>query len=158
MLLHEFRYPLHKEGSDHGVDVVVAHTLNEEGGGPIWRLNDRQQLLRVVEGDDLVLGAVDEHDGTSHEGQEVNVGELVPGQRAARLQDDAVDRLEGGVQDDAAEGHALVGGPAGQVARRSGAEGSAVQDHVPGGDLEGVPQVRVGGVDVSVAVLLGRVA
>lgn len=158
MLLHEFRYPLNKEGSDHGMDVVVAHTLNEEGGGPIRRLDDRQQLFRVVEGDNLILGAVDEHDGTSHEGQKVNVGELVPGQRAARFQDDAIDGLEGGVENDATEGRALVGGPAGQVARRSRAEGSAVQDNVPGGDLEGIPQVGVGGVDVGVAVLLGRVA
>mmetsp|Transcript_32898 Transcript_32898/g.97045 ORF Transcript_32898/g.97045 Transcript_32898/m.97045 type:complete len:467 (+) Transcript_32898:258-1658(+) len=158
VLLHEFRYPLDEERPDHGMDVVVAHPLDEEGGGPVRRLDDRQQLLRVMERDDLVLGAVDEHDGTSDEGQEVDVGKLVAGEGAARFQDDAVHRLEGGVEDEAAEGEAVVGGPAGQVARRPGAEGAAVQDDVPGGDLEGVPQVGVGGVDVGVAVLLGWVA
>lgn len=158
MLLHELRYPLHEQRPDHGMDVVVPHPLDEEGGGPVRRLDDRQQLLGVMERDDLVLGAVDDHDRTPDEGEEVDVGELVAGEGAARLEDDAVHRLEGGVEDEAAEGEALVGGPAGQVAGRSGAEGSAVQDDVPGGDLEGVPQVGVGGVDVGVAVFLGRVA
>jgi len=158
VLLHELRYPLHEQRPDHGVDVVVSHPLDEEGGGPVRRFDDRKELLGVMERDDLILGAVDEHDRTPHKREEVDVGKLVPGEGAARLEDDAVHRLEGGVEDEASEGPALVGGPAGQVARRSGSEGPAVQDDVPGGDLEGVPQVGVGGVDVGVAVLLGRVA
>ena len=68
ILLDEVRYPLHKQRPDHGMDVVVAHPLNEEGSGAVRGLHHREELLGVMERYDLILGAVDEHDGTSDVG------------------------------------------------------------------------------------------
>ena len=95
----------------------------------------------MVEGDDLVLGPVDEHDRRSDVGEEVDVWKLIPWQGASRLEDHAVDRHEGRVQDEAAQGITLLGRSGGQVAGGSRSKGPAVKDDVPRWHLESVAQV-----------------
>ena len=58
----------------------------------------------------------------------VNVGETVPRECAPTLKDDPVDTEEGGVEEYAAYGVAVLGGTGGKVAGLTSAKGSTVED------------------------------
>ena len=101
---------------------------------------------------------MDEEDGAPYAGGEVDVREPVAREGAPALEDYSVDGEEGGVEDEACDCVALLGGAGGEVAGGAGTEGSAVEYDGGGGDLEDRGEIGVGCRDVREAVVFGGVS
>ncbi len=112
-----------------GVHVVVSHSLDEHRLSPVGRQDGLQQPFRVVERHYAVLRPVDEEDRTAYTRREVYVREAIPREGASRVDDYPVDGEEGGVEDEAADGIAVLGAPGREETRRSRPEGPAVENY-----------------------------
>ena len=139
--------------------MVVTHPLDVVRRGPELRRYRREEAGGVPEGHDLVVPTVYDEGRTPHVPRALLVVEEVPDHpeiETVEVGHDLVHAEEGRVEDEPPDRLSGQGGLGGEVARRSGSEGAAVQHDPVGGYLPDARQVPVGGLDVAVYHILAR--
>ena len=129
----------------------LAHLKDPKRFCPPHAGDREKELLSMPEGHDFVHRAMDDQDGASDITDAVDVGELVKGEREAKVERDAERAEQRTLEDNPGDAPALEGRLAGEPDARTGTQRATIENNILGLAIKRIRQVLVRGKDVLIA-------